>query len=208
MAGTMLFLDDEGQTVVKTETIAAAAPPAAQPTQTAQTAPPATTATTTTPAAKAGPIPACADADIPERPTERTACRTSKALLQIIGQAKPIVVGGTMVRVLSAQLDGSSVVTRLRVRNETKAEQGAQAGGQELYLNVAGKRIDSAQLSRVRIPPMTGRTVKVRYVLAVGEIDALRKASGAAELGVRPWDGTAKGRVVGVIRMRVRTPPT
>jgi hypothetical protein len=109
-----------------------------------------------------------------------------------------------MVRVLSAHRDGSSVLVRVRVRNETPAEQGVQAGGQEIYLNVGGRRIDAAHLSSVRLQPATGTTVRLRYVLTMEELKRLQRASGAAELGVRPWDGTAKGRVVGVIRMLVR----
>jgi hypothetical protein len=147
----------------------------------------------------------CADLVLPARPTERVSCTTAKALLQITGQSKPLVVGGTMVRVLSAKRSGSSVLVRLRVRNETKAEQGVQAGGQELYLNVGGRRIDAARLSSVRLAPESGTTVQVRYVLTMAELDRLAGAGGSAELGVKPWDGTAKGRVVGVIRMLVRS---
>jgi hypothetical protein len=161
-------------------------------------------------ASKAPPaVPRCSEVEIPERPAERIACRTPRALLQITGQARPLVVGGTNARVLSARLSGSDVLARVRVRNETRTEQGVQAGGQELYLNVGGRRVDSFVLSAVRVPPGEGRTVRLRYRLSMGEIAALRAADGGAELGVKPWDGsTAPGRVVGVIRMRVRTAAT
>lgn len=171
---------------------------------------PAKPAAVRTVAASSSPeIPRCSSLAIPAQPSERVACRTPKALLQITGQARPLVVGGTNARVLSAVLSGSDVLVRMRVRNETRTEQGVQAGGQELYLNVAGTRVDAHVLSSVRVPPFSGRTVRLRYRLSMSEIAALREAGGAAELGVRPWDGsTVPGKVVGVIRMRVRTPAT
>ena len=154
-------------------------------------------------------IPRCSAIEIPAQPRERIGCRTATSLLQITGQAHPLVVGGTNARLISAVLAGSDVVARIRVRNETPAEQGVQAGGQELYLNVAGRRIDSHALSAVRIPPDTGRTVRLRFRLSMDEIAALRQAGGRAEIGVRPWHGsTVADRVVGVIRLRVRTPTT
>jgi hypothetical protein len=160
-------------------------------------------------ASKAPAIPRCSAIAIPERPKDRVACRTPKALLQITGQTRPLVVGGTNARVLSAVLTGSDVLVRVRVRNETRTEHGVQAGGQELYLNVGGRRVDSHVLSSVRVPPAEGRTVRLRYRLSMAQIAALRAAGGRAELGVRPWDGsTGPGKVVGVIRMRVRTEPT
>ena len=188
MTGTLLLTQDDRVRQVPARTEAAPVKAPAKPAEPA--------------------ISRCADLVLPARPTERVACRTSKALLQIVGQSKPLVVGGTMVRVLSARREGSSVLVRLRVRNETPAEQGVQAGGQELYLNVGGRRVDSYRLSAVRIPPHSGRTVRLRFRLSMDEIAALRASGGAAELGVRPWEGsTVVDRVVGVIRLRVRTAP-
>ena len=160
-------------------------------------------------ASKSPVIPSCRAIAIPAQPRERVACRTAKSLLQITGQARPLVVGGTNARVFSAGMVGSDVVARVRVRNETPAEQGVQAGGQELYLNVGGRRVDSYRLSAVRIPPASGRTVKLRFRLSMGEIAALREGGHRAELGVRPWHGsTVAENVVGVIRLRVRTATT
>jgi hypothetical protein len=206
MGSALLIERSEGKTIIREVTVTAeppSEPGARAPTPTSTTPKPEPKAA----APKKPVIESCRRAGIPAMPTERMECRTSSAVLQIVGQSKPLVVGGTMVRVVSASLDGADLITRIRVRNETLADQGVQAGGQELYLSIAGKRIDPPVLSRARIAPDKGKTVSIRFVLSQGEIEALRTADGAAELGVRPWEDSVSGRVVGVIRLKVEMPP-
>jgi hypothetical protein len=152
----------------------------------------------------AGGPPPCSELDIPPQPPEAVTCRTASATLMIVGQAKPLLLGDTHVRVLRALAAGRAVVLRVRVRNETDAEQGIQAGGQELYLNVNGIRVDPQPVSEQRVPPATGQTVSLRFVLTPGQARVLQRQGGRAELGVRPWTGGGTANFVGVVRFSTR----
>ena len=185
-----------------TATATATAPSTA--TEPEQTAPaPTEPATTTEPeesAAGSGGTPACRDVEIPARPTEAVTCRTASAVLTIVDQAKPLLLGDTHVRVQSASAEGRTVALRVRVRNETDAEQGIQAGGQELYLNVNGIRVDPEPVREERVPPLTGKTISMRFVLTPGRARVLERLGRRAELGVRPWTAGEPTTSVGVIR--------
>lgn len=149
-------------------------------------------------------LPSCRAIPIPASPPEPVRCRSASAQLTIVATPDPLVLGDTQVRVLDAQLAGSALRVRLRVRNESDAEQGLQAGGQELYLNVAGIRVDPQPVGDVRIPPMTGVTAALRFVLTPARRRIVRERGGNVELGVRPWTTGAPG-VVGVIRFQADT---
>ena len=160
--------------------------------------------TRTTPATSGG-VPACSDIEIPARPVEAVTCRTASATLTIVDQAEPLLLGDTHVRILAAFLVDSRLTVRARVRNETPAEQGIQAGGQELYVNLGGLRVDAAPTGDLRVAPHTGETVSLRFALTPGALRLLRRAGGEAELGVRPWSEGSGTTDVGVVRFRVRT---
>lgn len=150
-------------------------------------------------------LPACSSLDVPERPPERVWCATPNATLSIAHQADPVLLEGTQVRVLSGTFDGAgTVAVRLRVRNETPAEQGLSAGGQELYLHLDGQRIDVALLRVVRFLPGEAKTVTLEYALTPEQAAALRAAGGRLDFGVRPWtDDPLPAPLIGVVRMRV-----
>jgi hypothetical protein len=95
--------------------------------------------------AGAGRPPLCREIDVPDQPPEPITCRTASAILTIVGEARPLLLGDTHVRVQSASLAQNRLTLRVRVRNETDAEQGIQAGGQELYLNLNGIRVDRSR---------------------------------------------------------------
>ncbi|MDQ3741554.1 MAG: hypothetical protein M3320_03735 [Actinomycetota bacterium] len=157
--------------------------------------------TETTPA---GGVPACDEAPDPSETGEPVTCRTRSATLTIAPQERPVVLGGTQVRLLRASLSGSTVTVRLRVRNETQAEQSVLAGGQELYMNLSGLRVDPEPVGEVLVPMMNGTTVSLRFELTPARLEVLRRAGGRAELGVTPWteDGAAGSK--GVVRFRVQ----
>ncbi|MDQ3741553.1 MAG: hypothetical protein M3389_11495 [Actinomycetota bacterium] len=150
-------------------------------------------------------MPRCADLDLPARPPERVWCTTPNATLSIAHQADPVLLEGTEVRVLSGTFDGyGTIEVRLRVRNQTPAEQGLSAGGQELYLYLDGQRIDASLLRVVRFLPGEAKTVTLEYALAPEQVAALQAGDGRLDFGVRPWtDAPAPAPLIGVVRMRV-----
>jgi hypothetical protein len=181
------------------ETSAAVEPVTLEDTAARTTQPPATTETV-----DGAELPSCRATRIPERPPEPVTCRTASAQLTIVAAPEPLVLGETQVRVLDASLEGRLLRVRLRVRNESDAEQGLQAGGQELYLNAGGIRVDAQPVGDVRIPSGTGLTAGARFVLTPGQLRIVRARAGKVELGVRPWSRDAAGDVVGVVRFRAR----
>ena len=152
---------------------------------------------------QAGPPP-CADVEVPTQPVEAVTCRTRNAKLTIFGEDEPLLLGDTHVRVHTAEGRGNRVIARVRVRNETNSEQGIQAGGQELYLNLKGIRVDPDSVREERLPPATGKTIDLRFSLTPGQRDVLNRLGRWAELGVRPWTEGEQARRVGVIRFLVR----
>lgn len=148
--------------------------------------------------------PPCRAIEIPQRPPESVTCRTASATLTIVDQADPLLLGDTHVRVLSAYGAGDELMVRVRVRNETDAEQGVQAGGQELYLNLNGIRVDPEPVREVRVPPHTGETVDIDFRLTPGQARVLNAQGRRAELGVRPWTSGNPASDVGVIRFFAR----
>lgn len=145
--------------------------------------------------------PLCRDIEIEASPAEPVHCRTSSAILTIAGEDDPVLLGGTHVRLLSATLSGSRLTTRVRVRNETEAEQGILAGGQELYVNLGGIRVDAVPPGDVRVPSQTGRTVTLRFALTPRRVVRLRGQGNRAELGIKPWtEEGSPSDTVGVIR--------
>ena len=150
-------------------------------------------------------MPTCASLDIPGKPPERVWCSTANADLSIAHQADPVLLDGTQVRVLSGTFDGAGTISvRLRVRNETPAEQGLSAGGQELYLYLDGQRIDAAVLRVVRFLPGEAKTVTLDYALTPEQVASLRASEGRLDFGVRPWtDAPLPAPLIGVVRMRV-----
>ena len=148
----------------------------------------------------------CAELDIPPRPTERVTCTTPNATLVIAHQSIPVLLDGTEVRVLSAELDGLTAWVRLRVRNTTDAEQGINAGGQALYMYLDGRRIDLASRRVVRLPVNEAKTVTLDYNLTPEQLVSLQERGGRLDFGVRPWhDGFSPAPIIGVVRMRIRT---
>ena len=146
----------------------------------------------------------CHDLDIPANPMERITCTTPNAVLVIAHQSVPVLLDGTEVRVLSADLEGTTMWVRLRVRNTTQAEQGINAGGQELYLYLAGERIDLASLRDVRLKVDEAKTVTLDYVLTPEQLATLAARDGRLDFGVRPWhDGFAPAPLIGVVRVGV-----
>jgi hypothetical protein len=139
---------------------------------------------------------------------EPVTCATKSSTLTIVTQRDPVLLGGTQARIIRASLAGSVVTVRVRVRNETDAEQGVAAGGQELYLNLAGLRVDPMPIGDERVPQDTGKTVDLRFRLTPAREERLRAAQGRGELGIRPWTEEAEeaGRV-GVIRFQARLSP-
>lgn len=150
-----------------------------------------------------GDTPPCSE--VPATITEPVTCRTSSSVLYIARQSDPVLLGGTQARVIRATLRGETLSVRMRVRNETDAEQGVLAGGQELYLNLGGLRVDPEPLGDERVPRTEGRTVTLRFGLTPARESRLRAAQGRAELGIRPWTdpGTPADRV-GVVRFQAR----
>jgi hypothetical protein len=165
--------------------------------------------TTTADAAPAdGALPPCAEVEDPAPDSDPVQCRTRSATLTIAGEERPLVLGATQVRLFGATLRGPTVVARVRVRNETDAEQGVLAGGQEIYVNLDGLRIDADPVGDVRVPAMEAANVRLRFALTPARLRKLQAAGGRAELGVRPWDegaGGSPGTVVGVIRFRAQS---
>ena len=150
--------------------------------------------------------PPCAEVEDPGRDGDPVTCRTQTARLTIAGEDRPLVLGATQVRLFDSSLQGQQLTTRLRIRNETEAEQGVLAGGQEIYLNLGGLRVDADPVGDVRIPAAEATNTRLRFSLTPARVARLRNSGGRAELGVRPWDegaGGAPGTVVGVIRFRV-----
>ena len=146
----------------------------------------------------------CRDLDIPANPMERVTCTTPNAVLVIAHQSVPVLLDGTEVRVLSATLEGTTAWVRLRVRNTTDAEQGINAGGQELYLYLAGERIDLASLRVVRLAVNEAKTVTLDYELTPDQLAALAANEGRLDFGVRPWhDGFAPAPLIGVVRVGI-----
>jgi hypothetical protein len=140
------------------------------------------------------------DVDVPERPSEAVTCRTASATLTIVDEARPLLLGDTHVRIQAATATQRGLTVRVRVRNETDAEQGIQAGGQELYLNLNGIRVDPEPIRDERLPPQTGRTISMRFLLTPARMAVLSRLGGRAELGVRPWTAGGPTAYVGVIR--------
>ena len=146
----------------------------------------------------------CSELDIPAKPPERVWCRTAAATLVIAHQADPVLLDGTEVRILSAEVLGLSVRVRTRVRNATDAVQWLSAGGQELYLNVAGERIDLAIFRDVEFGIGEAKTIQLDYALAPEQLAALQAAGGRLDFGVRPWhEGVRPAPLVGVVRVRL-----
>ena len=146
----------------------------------------------------------CSDLDIPAKPPHRVWCRTAAATLVIAHQSDPVLLAGTEVRILSAELLGSGVRVRTRVRNATEAVQWLSAGGQELYLNVAGERVDLAIFRDVALDVGEAKTIQLDYALAPEQLTALRADDGRLDFGVRPWhDGVSPAPLVGVVRVRL-----
>jgi hypothetical protein len=163
-----------------------------------------TTETETETQAESSGVPPCAEVRPPGPDDDAVRCRTRSAVLTIGGEDRPLLLGGTQVRVLSATLTGRTVGLRLRLRNETDAEQGVLAGGNELYLNLSGVRVDAGPVGDTRIESMEGATVTLRFPLTPPRLALLRRLGGSAELGVRPWEeDAATDGSVGVIRLRV-----
>ena len=161
------------------------------------------TAATATEAETAG-LKRCAGLDVPTTPPQRVWCSTPNATLVIAHQSDPVLLDGTEVRVLSGTLAGSSLRVRARVRNQTRAEQGLSAGGQELYLSVAGSRVDLASFRDVRFAIGEAKTLQLDYVLAPEQLATLGARGGRLDFGVRPWhEGALPAPLVGVLRMRV-----
>jgi hypothetical protein len=137
---------------------------------------------------------------------EPVTCRTRSAILTIVSGRDPVLLGATQARLLTVRLAGSAVEARLRIRNESPAEQSVLAGGQEIYVNISGLRVDAARLrDDVRVQPGSGRTVHLRFPLTAARLAALRRQRGRAELGVKPWDEQTSEAHRGVIRFAVRT---
>ena len=146
----------------------------------------------------------CADLDIPAKPPQRVWCTTPSATLVIAHQSDPIMLEGTEVRVLSADLLGSAARVRIRVRNDTRADQGLSAGGQELYLNIGGERVDLATFRDVRFSAGEAKTILLDYPLTPEQLAAVTAGDGRLDVGVRPWhDGALPSPLVGVVRVRV-----
>lgn len=158
---------------------------------------------TRTEAAGSAAPPLCTAVTPPSGAEDPVTCRTRSATLTIAGEDRPVVLGGTQVRLLRATLTGRVVIVRLRVRNETDAEQGVVAGGQEIYLNLQGITVNPEPVGDVRVAAMQGTTTTLRYVLTPPRLQALRRLGGEVELGVRPWTDGEPSIERGVIRFDV-----
>jgi hypothetical protein len=148
--------------------------------------------------------PACTDVEGITTPEGRVVCRTENATLIIAPEDVPVLIAGTQVRVIGTTLDGATVTLRLRVRNETDAEQGLSAGGQELYLNLDGERIDARPIGVVRVPRRTGITASAHFDLLPAQLARLHELGGRIDLGVRPWEELGHRLLaIGVVRLDV-----
>jgi hypothetical protein len=155
-------------------------------------------------AAERAALEACAALDVPAKPSQRVWCTTPSATLVIAHQSDPVLLDGTEVRVLSGRLLGASIRVRLRVRNQTPAEQDLSAGGQELYLYLDGSRVDLAVFRDVHFGVGEAKTLQLDYVLSPEQLAALGRSEGRLDFGVRPWhDGALPAPLVGVVRVRV-----
>ena len=146
----------------------------------------------------------CADLEIPARPPRPVTCATKTATIVIASETTPVLLGGTQARLLAATLSDGALTARMRIRNETDAEQGVLAGGQEIHVNLNGRRLEAARGEEVRIAPGEAETVTIRFPADARAATTLRRTEGEAELGIRPWSakpGEETGPV-GVIRFK------
>lgn len=137
-------------------------------------------------------------------PAERVWCTTPNATLVIAHQSDPVLLEGTEVRVLSADQSGSWIRVRARVRNQTPAEQGLSAGGQELYLSIDGSRADLAVFRDVRFGVGEAKTIQLDFELTPEQLSGLGARGGRLDFGVRPWhEGALPAPLIGVVRVGV-----
>ena len=135
-------------------------------------------------------LPSCANIADPGPDDEPVTCRTSNATLTVADEARPMLLGGTQVRFLSASLAQGTLAIRLRVRNETDEEQGILEGGQRIYVNVDGIRTEPSPPDDIRLAPAEAATVSLDFPLSTARAKRLRGVDGEAELGVVPWPGS------------------
>ncbi|HEX8123179.1 MAG TPA: hypothetical protein VF549_18145 [Solirubrobacteraceae bacterium] len=148
--------------------------------------------------------PPCADVTPPTGAGDPVTCRARTATLTIAGAERPVILGATQVRLLRSSLRGRVLSADVRVRNETDSAQSLLAGGQEIYLNLRGVRVDAKPVGDLVVQPMEGRTVTLNFALTTAGLERLTRVAGQAEMGVKPWTeaGEAPARV-GVIRFTV-----
>lgn len=181
----------------------------------AEDAPPAPRSTSSAPAASRDASPAdpsqaasCSDVQDPGPSGTPVTCRTRTSTLTIAGERRPVILGGTQVRLLHSTLRGRILTAEVRVRNETAVEQSVLAGGQQIYLNVQGARVNPKPLGDVRVQSMEGQTVTLRFALTTAGLQRLLRLGGKAELGIRPWtEDDADTSRIGVIRFAAPAAP-
>jgi hypothetical protein len=163
---------------------------------------------TATPAADRRPaLPLCRDAKIGG--DEAVGCRTSKKTLFIGAEDVPILLETTQVRVVDVRSTPRRVTVRVRLRNTSGDPQNTGKGPREVYLNVAGRQMFADPRPQVRIPPDDASTVRYSFPVGAGEIRALRRAKGRAELAVAPFGagGAGRSKTLAVARLRVAVGP-
>lgn len=149
----------------------------------------------------------CSEADAERPRDEPIRCRTRTATLTIVSEDEPLVLGATQIRLLDARVRERTLSTRLRIRNETGLDQAVLSGGQQLYLNVDGAKVEPDPHGAVTVPSGRAVNTTLRFALTTGRLKQIWRGQWRAELGARPWDegaGGAPGTVVGVVRFRAR----
>ena len=145
--------------------------------------------------------PLCADIDIPTEPPEPVRCRTRPATLVIATDGQPVLLGDTHVRLLSARLRDSLLFVRLRLRNEGSSTRRAGRDGQDVYLNIAGSRLEARPPTSAPVRPHEGVTTNFVFNVPETQRAIIAEAEGRLEIGVTPWhDGNMTARWIGVIR--------
>lgn len=133
---------------------------------------------------------------------EQPRCSTpGGTVLAIASEGEPLLLPGTVVRVVGSVLQGRTLRVRLRVRNAVAASTRLPVGRGQLRVTVAGRRFALAPLVGDGRRP--GRvTMTVRFRLSERAADAI--ADGARpDLGVVPWRhlGEDAPPVLGVVRL-------
>ena len=151
---------------------------------------------------------ACSKVPESARKKGRVTCRSATTTLTIASADTPVVLSDTDVRVYRNEVEGGTMLVRVRVRNKTRERQLVNPGGRQFYLNV-GRRLYSEPLAeRKELPPGEAASLNVRFALDARALQELRRRDEVA-LGVVPFnelDDKQPSRL-GVIRLSTGAAP-